>query len=333
MSQTQLVTRGITRGERLRSAPMLVVVLALGVLCLTPLSFMARPIGIREYFYTALVRSRTLAATSPAAPGSVSPAVKVWNWFHAPSLIIALLSIPAGISIWLWFGLGLSEVWSRAGVQNQLDVAQLLASTIVGGIAIDVFLSNQLHGYSPPRIACSFLLSEPASSGHGTESFNEIYLGSHEHVGAPRWFHLRITNVGPVYYSGFSVSLVLPEGWSEIAKPRFITTIAAPVRFEGTHEGEPTFVRTLEDGPPGSRTVDFDPISSPRETGPGATIIYSVYLEPPQRATAGRLTLRASANESGEFAVRRLDLIPGEVARSTVGTATLAGAVGLSVRD
>lgn len=147
--------------------------------------------------FISLTRSRLFALSDPL-PGHRSFGVRIWDWTHVYAVVIAQLSLPIGVPVALFLVLNLDDVWRLDDTRGAVDVAQLITASVVGAIAINIFLSSQLPRLAQPRIACSFLMS---SSETG---YFERYLATD--LFAPkeaRWIHLRLTNIGTIYYSAF----------------------------------------------------------------------------------------------------------------------------------
>ena len=90
---------------------------------------------------------------------------------------------------------------------------QLITSSIVGGVAVDVFLLFQLPRMLRPRLHFCYLKHKDGSDMR--EAYLEVYRPELELTGGYwQWVHLRITNVGTIYYSRFTLACELPnEDW------------------------------------------------------------------------------------------------------------------------
>ena len=298
--------------HRVMSIPNVIPVFIYGLCCLTPAVYFSPPFDLRERFYLHLTGSKLFSLSTPT-PGSRSVGVRIWDWTNVYSVVLAQLSLPLGIPLGLFLILGLQDLWTQE-VADKVDVAQLIVASIVGAIATNIFLSAQLPRIAVPRIACSFLM------GVSPNGYAERYRNSEEfYPGEAKWVHLRLTNVGTIYYSGFTVSCEIPPYWvvpfgvhsDSGESPNFMSPQAIP---SAAPPGKPLQSPLLGDYPrpyrvvPGKYQVDFPPQSDPRDTGPGATAVFQIYLWAPSHDHKCRLRLRISANEAGGVAIKDLTL-------------------------
>jgi hypothetical protein len=157
------------------------------------------------------------------------------------------------------------------------------------GVAIGVFLSFQLPRILRPRVHVCFLRPDPASTEG--ESFLEQYeyevrLAAHRGT----WLHLRITNVGTIYYSGVTVSCILPPELKTPTYQMLQQVTLDPLRPSSPYS-LPYDYRAVR------HQISFHPRDDPRDTGPGDSAVYSFYLTPDQPIKgAERLSLVISVH-------------------------------------
>ena len=233
-----------------------------------------------------------------------------WDRTHTHSVFIATFITLVGIPALLWFFLDLGTSWS-AGSTDRLAVAQLLGASIFGGVAVVAYLSFQIPRIIRPRIHCCFLISDPRyAAGHwhlGQYEKSQTFIAD---VG--QWVHVRIANVGTVKYSGLSVTCRLPEGWS--AKPvrhssaNLIMDTKEGRIVDDTSEVRPEFFRYYEYNH-GTQYVNFEPDNDPRQTGSGASSIYSFYVLTPRFAGNGRIHVYISCDETEGTTIKRLEVV------------------------
>lgn len=278
------------------------------VLCFTPLIFW--PPFIRSFLYSTLAMSKIFAGRSWPLPEPRPWGLKIWDWTHTHSVFIATLSIPVGAPAIMFFVLNLSETW-RMVPTGRLEVVQLLSATIFGAVAVSIFLSLQLPRILRPRIHCCFLISDPQSIRRN------YFLGHYEVIqefvaGLGQWVHVRITNVGTVKYSGLGVTCKLPEGWNASGVIR--TNIGFQVidglgDFVDTSSGSlPRFIREYEFHF-STRDILFEPNNDSRETGSGASSIYSFYVLPPRFPGEGTLEVHVTSDEAVGATVKKLNVV------------------------
>ncbi len=291
----------------------LVPVTVLGLLCATPLIFLPPPLDFRAWYYEALTQTDAFALGGYPSPGRRSLGLRVWDWTHVYSVVIALVTVPVGLPLALWFSLGLGQYVSQ-GLSAQVSVAQLLVAVLVGGIAVNVFLSSQLPRLASPRVVCTFLMGGPS----GPEEFLERFVKEETfQSGEPRWVHLRLTNVGTLNYSGLTVSCDIPDGW-DVPFTVYGETDETPPRLavrpshglDRSYPHLPLYARPYRYIVGGKSHVDFFPADSPRDTGSGATAVYQIFLQAPRvdKTMSFQLRVKVSTNEVSGAAVCDLKL-------------------------
>ena len=295
--------------QRVKSIPQIIPVVLLGLICMTPAVYFPPPFDLRARYYDLLIVSHLFALREPGTPGTRSAGVRIWDWTHVWAVVVAQLLLIVGVPLFLFFWLDLQRYASN-GVPEKVDAAQLIVASIVGAIAANIFLSSQLPRLAVPRVFCSFM------AGSSINTYVERYRKIEHFIpGDHRWIHLRITNVGTIYYSGFTASCEIPDGWDV---PFWVEEIPDQVPPRNAVNRTPTGggldpptigvyargYRFLAE----QHQIDFSPFSDPRDTGPGASAVFQVYLRAPDRAGNYRLRIKISANEAGGTAINDLTL-------------------------
>jgi len=150
----------VTIKERLCSLPHLLLIAVLLPLSLTPLLFW--PPFLRTWLYSSLTMSKLFALGGHPDPGKRRFGLVIWDCTHPHGVLIASAFIPIGVPLILWFWLSLDPLWSQ-GLDERVRIAQLLAATLVGGVAMGVFLSFHLQRMLRPRVHAGYLISDPTS--------------------------------------------------------------------------------------------------------------------------------------------------------------------------
>ena len=303
---------GQNAGSITSSIGNMLLVLVLLVICLTPVLFFPEP-DVRKWLYRRLATSRPFARTGYPDPNVRSLGMVLWDWTRVYWVVGALLFLPVAAPVVLGFWLFPADFGNDT--QETAGFVQILVTALIGGIAVDVFLSGQLQRLGHARVTSTFLLSVP-DSRHG-DQFVERYERSEEFKpGQLRWVHLRITNVGVVYYSAFTVSCEIPPEWtvpfSIVQTMSGDQPLAQDMYVRETEETVPmaSYARALR-WVAAKHQIDFPPRSDPRDTGPGATAVYSFLLRAPESPTCSNYPLRikVSAGEAGGAAIDDLTLL------------------------
>ena len=243
--------------------------------------------------------------------------LKLWTYYHPPSVLAALALVPVGAPLALWFGLGLRSEWGLT-LQDNVDIVQLITSSIVGGVAVDVFLLFQLPRMLRPRLHFCYLKHKDGSDMR--EAYLEVYRPELELTGGYwQWVHLRITNVGTIYYSRFTLACELPnEDWGGtyvISRDDDYYNL-----YKANGEQIKQFNPDLGRGPEYLRRytlrqqknqIDFEPRDDPRDTGPGDASVYSFCVRPPavQERTSFKLQLRVAADQASGQTIKYLKMV------------------------
>ena len=287
------------------------LVAVLWLISLTPIVFFPDPLDVRQWLYRRLAGSRPFASSGNPPANTRSLGMMLWDWTRVYSVVFALLVLPVAAPVTL--GVWLVAISSDSGVSETVSIVQAVVSALVGGVAIDVFLAGPLQRLGQPRVACTFLLGRPGTQG---DRFVERYETTEDYApGQLRWVHLRLTNVGVIYYQAFTVSCEIPEGW--VVPQSFVSTMGSDQPYaEQLHVAETgeyvrmaTYAKALT-WKAEKRQIDFESRSDPRDTGPGATAVYSLLLRAPpaQEGASYRLRVKISASEAGGTAIRDLTL-------------------------
>lgn len=172
------------------------------LLCLTPLA--CWPAFTRAPVYNFLVKLDTHGQRTRRGYGLSQPGRTVWWLVNRPFMVGAMASLPIGIPIFLWFWVGLAPHWT-ASLSNKIDVAQLLSSAVLGGVAIDIFLWFQL-----PRILCPSVHVATVNVGENCEHYvrSEVLQG-----GKICFLVFRIVNTGTTHFRGLHIVIRLPTAF------------------------------------------------------------------------------------------------------------------------
>jgi len=279
----------------------------------TALAFLPQPFDVRARFYETLIGSKLFALGGFPLADRRSFGMRVWDNTHVYLMLLALLSLPIGVPLGLWFGLDLGNFFNN-DLASKVDTAQLLMAGIIGAIAVNVFLYSQLPRLAKPRVVCRFFEAHPSH----VDAYLERFVVNQRFVpGEARWVFLRITNVGSAHYSGLKVSCEIPDDWlvdftvtalTDESPPRYTTRRTS----SGGSEEPPTmpeqvkayrFFQT-------KNQVDFDTNSNPLETGPGSTSVYPLFIRADSTASAqsAKLRVKIAASEAGGTAIVDLGL-------------------------
>ena len=130
--------------------------------------------------------------------------------------------------------------------------------------------------------------------------------------GQGQWLHLRVTNIGVINHAGLTIACELPNGWrgSEVVKMDWGSTDMLRFDDKGgkqTISTKPDFVRHYAYRE-SLRKIYFEPLNDPQDTGPGASSVYSFYVNPPavKYKTESEIKVFVSCNESVGTTTRRL---------------------------
>ena len=325
----------ITKWQRFRSSHLGLYALLLGVVCLLlPLLFW--PPFVRKELYSTLTMAKFFAmGGEPTAVERRPWGLRIWDKYHPHSVPIASALLVIGVPTGLWVFINLGTLWttdSQTLLTTRLNIIQLLSATLVGGVAIGVFLTFQLPRMQTPRVHTCFALADPKSN----EGF--LFLNLLEYtvsLTAERgtWLHVRVANVGTIYYPRFTVSLEIPRGWS-------VATVQRADRAEGQRidwhiTGHPSISsdaamddnqRPVHLRPYTYNSVrhrlSFEPRDDPQDTGPGASSVYSYYVIPSQ-PEAGRnpqIRVYVSSDQAGGQTVKTLNVnVAAPVAKTPLG--------------
>ena len=325
----------VTKRQRMRSFHLLIYAIVLAVLCLILPLLLWLPF-LRKEVYSTLTMAKIFAmGGDPTALERRPWGLWIWDRVHPHTVGLALTLFVLGIPAGLWFWLDLDALWSAQATNQlsvKLNIVQLVAATLVGSVAISVFLSYQLPRMQLPRIHACFLLADPNSEGGHlllARRENQISLWAEKGI----WLHVLVANVGTIYYPRFTVSFGLPKTWSA-------TTLQRAERAEGQRidwhitnhpsispnaalldSQRPVFIRPYTYSSALHR-IYFDPRDDPQDTGPGASSIYSFFVVPSRPEGKGDSELRVyvSSDQAGGQTVKTLKVkVPPRTASSPTG--------------
>lgn len=171
------------------------------LLCLTP--FTCWSAITRAPLYNFLVKLETCYG-KPRRDSGLSPVYSfVWWAVNGPFTVLAMVFLPIGLPLFLWFWLGLRVPWTK-DLSGQMQVAQLLSSALLGAVALDVFLWFQLPQLLNPAVLISSVTDELEEHYVRTLAFQR---------GKETMVAFRIANTGVICFNELHLVLELPEGF------------------------------------------------------------------------------------------------------------------------
>jgi hypothetical protein len=302
----------VTRKQRFQSLLHLPLAILLIAICCTPLMYW--PPFFRAWLYSVFCMSKVFAAGGYPSAATRSIGLAIWDWIHPHSTLVASALLPVGIPLFLWFWLDLKSEWGGT-LGNKIGAVQLITAAAVGSVAILIFLSFQLQRMLTPRVHACFLPSDTSSESQGHQFFERYEYRQTFKAKRGAWIHIRITNVSPIDYASLDVSCELPPNWLGSSATRrdwdMIEVRADPrCATESIVRSKPEWLRPYVFRP-SQRRFHFGKVDDPKDTGPGASSVWSFYAEPGEVAAVTSETIRVfvRSSQSGGTTTKRLSAV------------------------